>query len=416
MSNLQEHIPELYKVFTEIYKARTDVVAKHFSSGDTSGWQPICDNEYTSICQKSFKSKIKCRYCSESVYTPLTEELFSQHVQGRCILGMYPLLLDHTCWFIVLDFDNHDGMKDPHKDMLRLLEVFKAHGIGSGVYRSKSGTGYHLYVHFSESVPAGKARSVMQYFIDEAGLDESSSFDAMFPKQDKLSGSMKLGNLIAMPFQGQAMQSEHTLLLDPETEYQRAYKDQLSSLKSIVRHDESDLDRIISEYIPDERDKGSNNKSIKKNDRFILPKTIPQGKRNTILLKYCSSMQAKGYSDEDIRKYMFEANETRCIPPESEDKVEQIIQHVLQYEKGTVYAGQSVQIEDEQDHDEESILICDVYKDAPVSTFARCPVMFSMDGKGIYAMQGTGKKKTWSLVLNHPVVITKRLKNISDAT
>ena len=68
---------------------------------------------------------------------------------------------------------------------------------------------------------------------------------------------------------------------------------------------------------------------------FVLPDTIPEGQRNDTLMRYCSSLQAKGYSDDEIIKKMEEAN-YRCDVPLSDKELSTIYNSIFtKYEKGT---------------------------------------------------------------------------------
>ena len=93
-----------------------------------------------------------------------------EHIKGDHILGVYPLLTDNTCWFLAFDFDNHDGKRDPLKDVLQLYAVCEVQEITCYVLRSRSGNGYHVYIFFDSPVPAWKARLVGLALLQEAQL------------------------------------------------------------------------------------------------------------------------------------------------------------------------------------------------------------------------------------------------------
>jgi hypothetical protein len=168
------------------------------------------------------------------------------------ILGVYPLLKDHTCHFIAADFDKHKPTDpDPLEEVKKYVEVCEVQEIPCYVLRSKSGNGFHVYMFFSGAVPAWKARVVSFAFLGEAGVIgddvELSSFDRLFPNQSQLSGK-GLGNLISLPFQSAASKKGHTLLLDPESDFLLPYEDQWGTLEKIKKVTESDLDALIKEW------------------------------------------------------------------------------------------------------------------------------------------------------------------------
>ncbi len=44
-----------------------------------------------------------------AAYLPLTAEVVAAHLVGDVFVGLYPLLADNTCQFLVADFDGPDG-------------------------------------------------------------------------------------------------------------------------------------------------------------------------------------------------------------------------------------------------------------------------------------------------------------------
>jgi hypothetical protein len=235
-------------LFKKTLRGRTDVVPRYWQSRATgkAGYAPICRNEWKEgVCQKP------CRSCPNADYVPLSDELVMEHFRGNHILGVYPLLEDNTCHFIAADLDNHDGGREPLKDVQDLFAVCEVQEIPSYTLRSKSGAGYHSYLFFGAPVPAWKARLVYFALLREAmvlGDDiELTSFDRLFPNQDELSGK-GFGNLIGLPFQGQAAKKGNTLFLDPETGFEKPYPDQWQILADIRKISGADLDRIIDEW------------------------------------------------------------------------------------------------------------------------------------------------------------------------
>jgi hypothetical protein len=238
---------EKIRLFRKIYCGRQDVVARYWESKKgRSGYSPLCKNEWKpGICKKP------CRNCPNSDYKPLSDSLIKKHLKGEEVLGVYPLLKDNTCHFIAADFDNHDGNKSPLDDVKSFYEVCQVQDIPCYISRSRSGNGYHAHIFFSSLVPAWKARIVLFALLQEADVigdnTEISSFDRLFPNQDRLSGK-EFGNLIALPFQGKAAKNDHTLILDPATGFSRPYNDQWNVLSRIQKVGETELDNLIAAW------------------------------------------------------------------------------------------------------------------------------------------------------------------------
>lgn len=55
-----------------------------------------------SICRRP---KHACRDLGQKLFVPLDAEIAHQHLTGRIVAGVYPLLPDDTCWFLAVDFD-----------------------------------------------------------------------------------------------------------------------------------------------------------------------------------------------------------------------------------------------------------------------------------------------------------------------
>ncbi|QTA87075.1 DUF413 [Desulfonema magnum] len=241
------------KLFREIFKGREDVVPRHWISAKTgrSGYSPICRNEWQYLrCQKR-GMKVTCAACENKAYMPLSDSLIYDHFMGKHILGVYPLFSDNTCYFIAADFDNHKKNLSPLHDIRAFYEVCQLQEIPCYILRSKSGTGYHAFIFFEGPVPARKARVVIFALLQEAEVIkdnmELSSFDRLFPNQDKLSGK-GFGNLIALPFQGKAAKNGHTLFLNPDSGFITPYKNQWDILAGIQKNTVSVLDDLISEW------------------------------------------------------------------------------------------------------------------------------------------------------------------------
>ena len=101
-------------LFRRLFRGREDVYARRFESLKTGkkGYQPVCRNEWVSgICDKP---KTRCDDCRHREFLPVTDDVVRNHLlgadpQGRpgrdFTMGIYPMLLDETCWFLAADFD-----------------------------------------------------------------------------------------------------------------------------------------------------------------------------------------------------------------------------------------------------------------------------------------------------------------------
>jgi len=169
---------------------------------------------------------------------------------------VYPLFPDGTCWFLVFDFDNHDEDAAPSKDWEQevdaLRKICQALGIDALVERSRSGRGAHVWIFFSEAIQATKVRRFGETLLakgaESVSLRSFRYYDRMMPMQDSLPEG-KLGNLIALPLQGQALRKGNSAFVD---EFWRPYKDQWSKLLHTRKLSEAEVDAYVKSWCPED--------------------------------------------------------------------------------------------------------------------------------------------------------------------
>ncbi|MCA9450575.1 MAG: restriction endonuclease subunit R, partial [Candidatus Omnitrophica bacterium] len=210
-------------MFRQLFKGREDVYPRRFESRRTgrSGYSPACANEWVrGICEKP---KIKCTDCLHRRLLPVTDEVIRQHLSGMdadgkdFVAGVYPMLLDETCFFLAMDFDKA-GWRE---DVLAVSATCRELDIPVCIERSRSGNGAHAWIFFDEAIPAILARKLGAHILTttmerrpDIGLD---SYDRFFPNQDTLPKG-GFGNLIALPLQKGPRQQGHSEFLDDHLE------------------------------------------------------------------------------------------------------------------------------------------------------------------------------------------------------
>ena len=232
-------------LFRSLFRGREDVYPKHWENRNkgTSGYVPACKNEWLrGICNKP---KIKCNECSNREYLPVTDEIIHKHLATTATIGVYPLLNDETCWFLAVDFDKETWQED----VAAFLDTCKKVKIPAALERSRSGNGGHVWLFFTEPVPAATARKLGSYLITETletrpevGID---SYDRFFPSQDTMPQG-GLGNLIALPLQKKPREQGNSVFLD---ESFRPYEDQWAYLASLERITPEKLNEIVDKAI-----------------------------------------------------------------------------------------------------------------------------------------------------------------------
>ena len=227
--------------FFSMFWGREDVYARR---GKNGGYFPQCDNRWNDrLCPKQRKEKVFCDECENTKWTRLDVKKIIAHLlgfkeDGSDVIGVYPLLPNGTCRFIVFDFDNHEKGAEAtdfantdnewHKEVDALRKMCELNGIRPLVERSRSGKGAHVWIFFKKAIPAATARNFGFLLLDKGStsinLKSFHYYDRMYPSQDVTSS---IGNLIALPLQGQALKNGNSAFVD---ENWNAYPDQWDTL------------------------------------------------------------------------------------------------------------------------------------------------------------------------------------------
>lgn len=230
-------------LFMSLFRGRHDVYPKLWISKRTGkkGYSPACANEWRAgLCDKR---KVKCGQCPNMAFLPMDENVARAHLEGKHVVGVYPMLEGNACWFLAMDFDKKTWADDVHA----IWETCKGLGLDAAVERSRSGNGAHVWFFFASTVSASSARKMGSYIITETmsryhrlGME---SYDRLFPNQDFIPKG-GFGNLIALPLQRVPARRGNTLFVDDSLE---PYSDQWEYLASIKRIDVVDVESIASE-------------------------------------------------------------------------------------------------------------------------------------------------------------------------
>ena len=226
-------------LFRGLFRGREDAYARRFENLKTGkkGYWPVRRKEWDS---------------GDREFLPMTDEVVKNHLLGidpqdkfgrDFTIGVYPMLLDETCYFLAADFDKVTWQEYAGA----FLETCKLLNVPAVLERSRSGNGGHIWIFFSESIPATLARKMGTFLLTqtmdcrpEIGLD---SYDRFFPSQDTLPKG-GFGNLIALPLQKKPREEGNSLFLD---ENFIPYPDQWAFLSSIRRMSLQDVEMVVDE-------------------------------------------------------------------------------------------------------------------------------------------------------------------------
>jgi superfamily II DNA or RNA helicase/very-short-patch-repair endonuclease len=253
-------------LFRSLFRGRTDVYPRRFESRKTgkAGYAPACSNEWVrGVCEKP---RIKCAECPHRRFLPITDAVIRWHLSGvddtgaPFVVGVYPMLLDETCFFVAADFDKAGW----EQDSLAFVSACRRLDLPVALERSRSGHGAHAWIFFDDAVSAGLARRLGSHLLrlameerPDIGLE---SYDRLFPNQDTLPQG-GFGNLIALPLQKRARDQGNSVFLDDNL---NPWPDQwafLSGLQRLARtrvetivQDAERLGRVLGVQLPPDDD------------------------------------------------------------------------------------------------------------------------------------------------------------------
>ena len=229
---------EKIALFRRLFAGRSDVHPVRWENrkAGRSGYAPACANEWVKgICGKP---QVKCGECPHQAFISVSDDVIESHLRGATgsrrgsenfVAGVYPLLLDETCWFLAADFDGESWSADA----ISMMETCDAKGISAALERSRSGNGGHLWIFFSEPIPARTARQLGSLLVTETMERRPeigfASYDRFFPSQDTMPIG-GFGNLIALPLQRPAREQGNSVFVDRNLS---PYADQWAFLSSL---------------------------------------------------------------------------------------------------------------------------------------------------------------------------------------
>lgn len=233
---LASPVEQKLRLYADLFRGRTDVHAVRWQNTRTgaAGWMPAVAGGW----RKGMDRRT-------APHLPLTAAVLSQHLRSdeRTFVGLYPLLEDNSCWFLVADLDGSTALVDA----LAVVKAARANGVPAGLELSQSGRGAHVWIFFTEAVPAATARSMGTLLLHEAigmrGTMDLRSYDRLFPNQDVLPAG-GFGNLIAAPLEGRRRKNGLTVFLDPGT--LEPYTDQWAYLSMLDRLSPGDAARLAN--------------------------------------------------------------------------------------------------------------------------------------------------------------------------
>lgn len=236
MQITQSHI-DAYK---SLFRGRDDVYAVRWEKEGRSGYVPAYKVDWEDYNRHKSSGGTFVNY-SKKEYLPFNDTALKEHFLGKSTIGIYPLLSDNTSFFIAADFDEANWQES----ILKLYKICKEVELPAVIERSRSGNGGHLWLFFEENIPAFQSRKIMFELLLQSGIvskfEKEPSFDRLFPNQDTHSGK-GIGNLIALPLQGNSLTQGNSCFLEPDTF--EPVEDQWAFLETIQKISKQKIDAL----------------------------------------------------------------------------------------------------------------------------------------------------------------------------
>ena len=238
---------EQIRIFLSLFRGREDVFAVRWEKDSKAGYMPAYDLNWDEFAKHKLRGGTLKDFPHKQ-FSKLSQQRIINHLTGKEVIGLYPLLPDNSSWFIIADFNESLTSKISWIEECRsFIEICNQYQLPAYLERSRSGKGGHVWIFFDSNYPAYKSRKIILHILKFAGIispfDKNSNYDRLFPNQDYHSGK-GLGNLVALPLQQKALENNNSCFIDPNS--LAPFDDQWEFLQKIQRVTIEHLDKICN--------------------------------------------------------------------------------------------------------------------------------------------------------------------------
>ncbi len=225
--------------------------------------------------------------------SPVTVELWQNHLDGKQGIGIVPVRDDAMCVFGAVDVDVYEG-----ETAVDVQKKIADANLPLQVCRSKSG-GAHCYLFASEPVPA----ELMRLRLREVSVAIGRSGAEIFPAQNKIQSEKDCGSWINMPYFGGVDGSRYAVRLDGSAMSTEDFLDFAEAVRRPLKFFETPIEapgEVFSDGPPCLQ-------TLARLGGFS------QGARNHLLFN--ASVYAKMAFGDDWRDRLYQINKEICSPP-----------------------------------------------------------------------------------------------------
>jgi len=252
----------------------SDLLLKRFYTG----------NNYYAIGGKRARSDGK----EESIYNPVMSvpkvNDVEKHLIGDAVMGAYTLRQDNTVMWMCFDVDSSDlqAAKDLTLKLSNFLQTVP-HAI-----EFSGNKGYHVWLFFSKPVPAENVRAIGAEIREQiGGKIAGDPHVEIFPKQDKLTESNPLGNLVKLPLGLHPVSKNRSCFITPHSGWEQGeIIDPFKALEKTITLE--DIASILNDY---------------EDPKEIIVQTLSaywlEGQRHDLSLFLSGWLATAGWEEED---------------------------------------------------------------------------------------------------------------------
>jgi hypothetical protein len=132
---------ESLNVYMSLFRGRQDVFAIRWDRDGRSGYIPAYDLNWDEFTLHKANGGTLKDFPNKS-YSRLTEQRLLNHLSGKEVIGLYPLLPDNSSWFIAADFDESGSGKISWQDEVKkFIDACEKYNLPLYLERSRSGRG-----------------------------------------------------------------------------------------------------------------------------------------------------------------------------------------------------------------------------------------------------------------------------------
>ncbi len=231
---------EKVAIYRSYFRGRSDLYARRWVNerDQRHGYAAVCSNEWVDgLCEKP---KVPCGSCPNSAFMALDDRAVIDHLQGRQVVGLYPMQPDQTCRLVAADLGGEQWKENAHA----LMSTAVDHHVPCALERSRSGEGAHLWIFFQNAITAREARELMRALhraTERRVPGLLFAEERFFPPRDRMEPD-SLGAVIALPLQHGPRQQGNTVFLDADLQ---PYPDPWAFLASLPRLSADEIPRFI---------------------------------------------------------------------------------------------------------------------------------------------------------------------------